>query len=77
VRRDFTAKCHAAALRTAYETLTERFAVPFLDTSAEDCAQGRAPAYYDFEATVFEEAPAPPQVDTALSKLLPLEEALQ
>ncbi|HSS03470.1 MAG TPA: glycosyltransferase family 4 protein [Kofleriaceae bacterium] len=77
VRRDFTASATRRALRTAYQALSERFAVPFLDTSAEDAPKVELLADDDFEATVFEEAPAPPQVDTALSKLLPLEEALQ
>src|SRR5262245_35386074 len=77
VRRDFTASATRRALRTAYQTLADRFAVPFLDTSSEDAPKVELLADDDFEATVFEEAPAPPQVDTALSKLLPLEEALQ
>ncbi|HEY0988695.1 MAG TPA: glycosyltransferase family 4 protein [Kofleriaceae bacterium] len=77
VRRDFTASATRRALRTAYRGLTERFAVPFLDTSAEDAPKVELLADDDFEATVFEEAPAPPPIDTAVNKLLPLEEALQ
>jgi glycosyltransferase involved in cell wall biosynthesis len=76
VRRDFTASATRRALRTAYNGLTERFAVP-LDTSAEDAPKVELLADDDFEATVFEEAPAPPLTDTSLSKLMPLEEALQ
>src|SRR5262245_47412786 len=76
VRRDFTASATRRALRTAYNALTERFAVPFLDTSGEDAPKVELLADDEFEATVFEEAPAPPPIDTALNKLLPLEEAL-
>lgn len=77
VRRDFTASATRRALRTAYQALTERFAVPLLDSGAEDAPKVELLADDDFEATVFEEAPAPPPIDTALNKLLPLEEALQ
>jgi glycosyltransferase involved in cell wall biosynthesis len=77
VRRDFTASATRRALRSAYQVLTERFAVPFLDAVAEDAPKIELLADDDFEATVFEEAPAPPQVDTALNKLQPLEEALE
>jgi glycosyltransferase involved in cell wall biosynthesis len=77
VRRDFTASATRRAVRTAYHALTERFAVPFLDTGAEDAPKVELLADDDFEATLFEEAPAPPAIDTAVNKLLPLEEALQ
>jgi len=77
VRRDFTASAARRALRTAYNILTERFAVQFLDASADDAPKVELLSDDDFEATVFEEAPAPPPVDTALNKLHPLEEALQ
>jgi glycosyltransferase involved in cell wall biosynthesis len=76
VRRDFTASATRRALKTSYNALTERFAVPFLDTSAEDAPKVELLSDDDFEATVFEEAPAPPPVDTALNKLHPLEDAL-
>jgi glycosyltransferase involved in cell wall biosynthesis len=76
VRRDFTASATRRALRTAYNGLTERFAAQFLD-GGEDAPKVELLADDDFEATVFEEAPAPPLIDTALSKLMPLEEALQ
>jgi glycosyltransferase involved in cell wall biosynthesis len=76
VRRDFTASATRRALRTAYNILTERFAVPFLDAHAEDAPKIELLSDDDFEATVFEEAPAPPPVDTALNKMQPLEEAL-
>jgi glycosyltransferase involved in cell wall biosynthesis len=82
VRRDFTASAVRRSLRKAYQALTERFAVPFLDASAEDAPKVELLSDDEFEATVFEEAPglvaSPwPPVDTALNKLLPLEEALQ
>lgn len=77
VRREFTASATRRALRSAYRALIERFAVPFLDTGADDAPKIELLSDDDFEATVFEEAPAPPPVDTALNKLHPLEEALQ
>jgi glycosyltransferase involved in cell wall biosynthesis len=77
VRREFTASATRRALRSAYRVLTERFAVPLLDGTADDAPKIELLADDDFEATVFEEAPAPPPVDTALNKLHPLEEALQ
>ena len=77
VRREFTASATRRALRTAYRALSERFAVPVLDAAADDAPKIELLADDDFEATVFEEAPAPPPVDTALNKLHPLEEALQ
>jgi glycosyltransferase involved in cell wall biosynthesis len=76
VRRDFTASAARRALRTSYNALTERFTVPLLDTSGEDAPKVELLSDDDFEATVFEEAPAPPPVDTALNKLHPLEDAL-
>ena len=76
VRRDFTASAARRALRTAYGALAERFAVPFLEASPDDAPKIELLSDDDFEATVFEEAPAPPPVDTALNKL-PLEDALQ
>lgn len=76
VRRDFTASATRRALRNAYNVLSERFAVPFLEAATEDAPKVELLADDDFEATVFEEAPVPPAVDTALNKLLPLEEAL-
>jgi glycosyltransferase involved in cell wall biosynthesis len=77
VRRDFTASATRRALRAAYRIVTERFAVPLLDPAAEDAPKVELLADDDFEATVFEEAPAPPAVDTAVNKLHPLEDALQ
>ncbi len=78
VRREFTASAARRALRSAYRVLSERFAVPLHDPAEEDDAPKiELLSDDDFEATVFEEAPAPPPVDTALNKLHPLEEALQ
>ena len=76
VRREFTASATRRALRSAYNLLSERFAVPDLD-GADEAPKMELLSDDDFEATVFEEAPAPPPVDTALNKLHPLEEALQ
>ncbi len=77
VRRDFTASATRRALRTAYNVLTERFILPAVDPSADEAPKVELLADDDFEATLFEEAPAPPPVDTALNKLQPLEDALQ
>jgi len=76
VRREFTASATRRALRAAYHIVTERFAV-VLDPNADDAPKIELLSDDDFEATVFEEAPAPPPVDTALNKLHPLEDALQ
>lgn len=75
VRREFTASATRRALRAAYQVVTERFAVP--DSEPDDAPKHELLADDDFEATVFEEAPAPPSIDTALNKLQPLEDALQ
>jgi len=77
VRREFTASAARRALRTAYGILSERIGVPFLEANAEDAPKIELLSDDDFEATVFEEALAPPPVDTALNKLQPLEDALQ
>lgn len=76
VRRDFTASAARRALRSAYQLLSERFDVPVIDGS-DEAPKIELLSDDEFEATVFEEAPAPPPVDTALNKLHPLEEALQ
>jgi glycosyltransferase involved in cell wall biosynthesis len=77
VRREFTASAARRALRSAYRVLSERFAVALDDAGDDDAPKIELLADDDFEATVFEEAPAPPPVDTALNKLHPLDEALQ
>src|SRR5262245_23825633 len=60
VRRDFTASAARRALRNAYKVLAERFAVPLLDTGADEAPKIELLADDDFEATVFEEAPPAP-----------------
>src|SRR4051812_26160069 len=75
VRREFTASATRRALRSAYQLLSERFEVPLID--GDDAPKIELLTDDDFEATVLEEAPAPPPVDTALNKLPPLDEALQ
>jgi glycosyltransferase involved in cell wall biosynthesis len=77
VRREFTASATRRALRSAYRVLTERFAVPIADTGADEAPKIELLADDEFEATVFEEAPVPPTVDTAVNKLMPLDAALQ
>ena len=77
VRRDFTASAARRAIRNAYNVLAERFADQLADEAADDAPKVELLADDDFEATVFEEAPAPPSpVDTALNKIVPLEDAL-
>src|SRR3954468_19880709 len=61
VRRDFTASATRRALRSAYRVLSDRFAVA-LDAADDDAPKIELLADDDFEATVFEEAPAPPLV---------------
>lgn len=77
VRRELTASGTRRAVRSAYRILAERFGVALLDAGADDAPRIELLADDDFEATVFEEAPAPPPVDTAVNKLHPLEDALQ
>ncbi|HLL25668.1 MAG TPA: glycosyltransferase family 4 protein, partial [Kofleriaceae bacterium] len=75
VRRDFTASAARRALRNAYRTLVERFAIEAQEAE-DEAPKVELLADDDFEATVFEEAPlASPVVDTALNKLEPLDHA--
>ena len=76
VRRDFTASAARRALRGAYAELIERFAITSLE-AAEEAPRVELLADDEFEATVFGEAPSQPQVDTAVSQLVPLADALQ
>jgi glycosyltransferase involved in cell wall biosynthesis len=76
VRRDLTASAARRALRGAYTVLSERFALKAAEPADEDAPKMELLADDDFEATVFEEAPAPPPVDTALNKLESLDDAL-
>ncbi len=76
VRRDFTASGARRALRAAYDLLAERFDLKAVESDDDDMPKIDVLADDDFEATVFQEAPAPPPVDTALSKLEVLDDAL-
>jgi glycosyltransferase involved in cell wall biosynthesis len=69
VRRDFTASAARRALRQAYSILAERFADQFSADEADDEPKIELLADDDFEATVFEEAPQAPAVDTALNQI--------
>jgi hypothetical protein len=75
VRRDFTASAARRAIRGAYAALSERFEIK-ADDPSDDVPKIDVLADDDFEATVFEEAPAPPPVDTAVNKLEALDDAL-
>ena len=69
VRRDFTASAARRHLRDAYTLLTERFADQFSHDSDDDAPKIEILSDDDFEATVFEEAPQAPPVDTALNQI--------
>jgi glycosyltransferase involved in cell wall biosynthesis len=76
VRRELTASATRRALKAAYALLADRFAADAVGKD-DDAPKVELLADDDFEATVFEEVPAPAAVDTQLNKLRPLEEALQ
>jgi len=76
VRRDFTASAARRALRAAYNLLSERFAIQADSSTDDEAPKVEMLSDDDFEATVFEEAPAAPPVDTALNKMGPLDEVL-
>jgi glycosyltransferase involved in cell wall biosynthesis len=70
VRRDFTASSARRALRKAYDVIEKRFAAQFTAAAADDDhPKVEILSDDDFEATVFEEAPREPAVDTALTKI--------
>jgi glycosyltransferase involved in cell wall biosynthesis len=69
VRRDFTASAARRALRHAYAVIAERFGDQFSDEPDDDAPKVEMLADDDFEATVFEEAPQAPAVDTALNQI--------
>jgi glycosyltransferase involved in cell wall biosynthesis len=69
VRRDFTASSARRALRNAYTIIAERFGERFSDEDDDDAPKIEMLADDDFEATVFEEAPQVPAVDTALNQI--------
>ena len=58
----------AARCAHAYNVLAERFADQFAERADDDAPKVEMLADDDFEATVFEEAPQPPAVDTALNR---------
>jgi glycosyltransferase involved in cell wall biosynthesis len=69
VRRDFTASAARRHLRNAYQVLIDRFGDQFVATPEEDAPKIEILADDDFEATVFEEAPQAPGVDTSLNRI--------
>jgi glycosyltransferase involved in cell wall biosynthesis len=69
VRREFTASGARRALRAAYTVLADRFEIE-TDASEDDAPKVEILADDDFEATVFEEAPQAPAVDTAVNNKL-------
>jgi glycosyltransferase involved in cell wall biosynthesis len=77
VRRDFTASAARRALRKAYDVIAERFGTQFHEPNVEEEAPKiEMLADDEFEATVFEEAPQPPPVDTALTRIAASEDSL-
>ncbi|HUJ57136.1 MAG TPA: glycosyltransferase [Kofleriaceae bacterium] len=68
VRRDFTASAARRALRKAYDVLADRFAIE-LEAEDDDAPKIEILADDEFEATVFEEAPAVGAIDTALNRI--------
>jgi glycosyltransferase involved in cell wall biosynthesis len=74
VRRDFTASAARRALRYAYAVIAERFADHFTPEPEEESPKVEMLADDDFEATVFEEAPAVPAIDTALNQIVDADE---
>ncbi len=75
VRRDFTASAARRALRIAYTVLADRFEIE-TDASEDDNPKMEILADDDFEATVFEESPQSPAVDTAVQKLDVIDDGL-
>jgi glycosyltransferase involved in cell wall biosynthesis len=69
VRRELTASAARRAIRAAYTALAEKFAGQFPEADDEEAPKVEMLTDDDFEATVFEEAPQSPAVDTALNRL--------
>jgi glycosyltransferase involved in cell wall biosynthesis len=67
VRRDFTASAARRAVRKAYGVIVERFGQ--FESDEDDAPKVEMLTDDDFEATVFEEAPQVPPVDTALNRI--------
>lgn len=65
VRRDFTASAARRALRAAYNVLSDRFDIE-ADAEDDEAPKIEMLADDDFEATVFEEAPQAPAVETGI-----------
>nr|MBA3540710.1 glycosyltransferase [Deltaproteobacteria bacterium] len=65
VRRDLTASAARRAIRKAYDVLSVRFAGQFADDADDAPKPVEMLSDDDFEATVFEEAPAPPGASSA------------
>lgn len=76
VRRDFTASAARRAIRAAYGVLADRFELESEAPEVEEPAKLEMLADDEFEATVFEEAPLVPPLDTGLNKIEPLDDAL-
>jgi len=71
VRREYTASNARRHLRIAYQVLVDRFGDQFSAQSDDDAPKVEILADDDFEATVFEEAPRAPGVDTSLHRISP------
>jgi hypothetical protein len=69
VRRELTASAARRALRNAYDVLSDRFGVQFSGEDDDEAPKVEILADDDFEATVFEEAPAVQAIDTALNRI--------
>ena len=76
VRRDFTASAARRQLRAAYTVLADRFEIETEAAEDDSPKPIEMLADDDFEATVFEEAPQAPHVDTAVHKLEVIDDAL-
>jgi glycosyltransferase involved in cell wall biosynthesis len=69
VRREFTASGARRHLRDAYQVLMDRFSEQFSAHPEDDSPKVEILTDDDFEATVFEEAPQAPGVDTSLNRI--------
>ncbi|MGE0551484.1 MAG: glycosyltransferase family 4 protein [Kofleriaceae bacterium] len=77
VRRELTASATRRSLRRGYDMLLERFGERFeRPSSSDDAPKSDILGDDDFEATVFEEAPMAPTVDTAVNKVHVLADSL-
>ncbi|MGE0869327.1 MAG: glycosyltransferase family 4 protein [Kofleriaceae bacterium] len=77
VRRELTASATRRTLRRGYDMLLEQFGERFERPMAtEEAPKSEILGDDDFEATVFEEAPIAPTVDTAVNKVHVLADSL-